>query len=130
MGAHNVGYTPNEAELAYVRKVFDECSAFLTICGGMMAPLAAGILQGKTATAPRFMIEGLRRDAPGTTWVERRWANDGKLWTSGALLNGLDMTRAFAEQIWGGEGNLADPLLEIGGWPIRDVDYRDVDGKL
>ena len=130
MGAHKVGYVPNEAELAFIRKAYEQCSAFLTICGGFDAPLRAGLMNGKTVTAPRFILEMLRHQSPDVDWVERRWARDGKLWTSGALLNGTDLMRAFAQHTWADKPGLINPLLEMGGWPIRDVDYKDVGGKL
>ncbi|PTB47333.1 hypothetical protein M431DRAFT_463272 [Trichoderma harzianum CBS 226.95] len=63
ISAHNVGYTPNDAELAFVRKAWNNCSAFLTICAGVKVAVQAGILGGKTATAPRFIINTLRRQS-------------------------------------------------------------------
>lgn len=131
MGASHISYDPTPPELAFVRKSWTQCSAFLTICGGMAAPLKAGILKGRTATAPLPLIPSLRADAPGTDWVEKRWVRDGKLWTSGALLNGLDLMRSFVVETWGGdEGGLVDVLLRFGAWPVRDVDYKDVEGGL
>jgi transcriptional regulator GlxA family with amidase domain len=130
MGAHDVGYNLNDAELAFIRKSFDECVAFITICGGFLAALQAGLLEGKTATGPRPMLDGLRQMAPGVKWVEKRWVRDGKLWTSGALLNGVDLTRAFATEYWGGKDTLVEFCLELGSYPVRDVNYADVQGKL
>ena len=74
---------------------------------------------------------------PGTDWVEKRWVRDGKLWTSGALLNGMDLMRGFGEEVWGGKeekeekeekghGSLVGFMLDMGCFPVRDVDYRDV----
>ncbi|KAK4665927.1 hypothetical protein QC763_408380 [Podospora pseudopauciseta] len=135
IGAYHAGYNPTETELAYVRKAYDNCSAFMTICGGIEVPLRAGILEGKTATGPRFMLDILRQLAPGTNWIEKRWASDGKLWTSGALLNGTDMVAAFQREVWGGkslteEDSLVEFMARVGGVPVRDVDYKDVDWKL
>ncbi|KAK5991947.1 hypothetical protein PT974_05341 [Cladobotryum mycophilum] len=125
IGAHNVGYTPNEVELEFVRKSWDNCSAFLTICGGIEVALQAGILEGKTAAAPRFFLDTLRTKAPATNWLEKRWTRDGKLWTSGAFLNGTDLVYAFAHSTWGGEGTPAAWMSALGCWPVRDVDYKD-----
>lgn len=127
-GANNLGYVHTEAELAYTRKAFGECAAFITICGGFDLPLRAGLFDGKTVTAPRFMLEMLRKQAPHVTWVEKRWQRDGKLWTSGALLNGTDLMRAFGTEHWGGETEktLSGTMLKMGGWPVRDVEYKDV----
>ncbi|KAI0012851.1 class I glutamine amidotransferase-like protein [Xylariaceae sp. FL0662B] len=130
MGAEKPGYVANEAELTFVRKCWEDCQAFITICAGLLTPLRAGILEGKTATAPRILLESLRRQAPGTNWVEKRWVRDGKLWSSGALLNGLDLMANFVAEFWGGEGTLAEFAAKFGAWPDRDIDYKDVSWKI
>ena len=119
-------YAITQSELDFIKKTEQGCAAFMFICAGMLSGLQAGLLKGKTATAPRFMLEQLRKDSPDVQWVEKRWANDGKIWTSGALLNGTDMTRAFALQTWGGEGSLAEFGMRLGAYPERDVNYADV----
>src|ERR1700761_1639422 len=124
MGAHDVGYTLSEKEVEFVKKSHEDCAAFLFICGGFMAALEAGLLTGKTATGPRPMVEMLRQRNPEVNWVTKRWAQDGKIWTSGALLNGTDMTKEFVTQVWGGEGSLAEFVLHFGGFPYRDVNYE------
>ena len=132
IGAHNMGYTPNAAELAFVRKSCETCTAFLTICGGIEVPLHAGLLNGKKATGPRFMLDMLRHQAPTTEWQEKRWVQDGKLWTSGALLNGTDMMQAFAKHVFAGsqDESLVGYISKLGGWPDRDIDYKDVPWKV
>ncbi|KAF4345077.1 hypothetical protein FBEOM_952 [Fusarium beomiforme] len=127
MGANSAGYVPNEAELAFMRKAYDECSVFLVICGGILVPLQAGILNGKTATGPIVLLDTVRKLAPEVNWVTKRWVRDGKLWTSGALLNGTDMMTNFMKHYWGGGNNLVDFLSKLGAWPDRDVDYKDAD---
>lgn len=76
------------------------------------------------------MLGGLRKAAPGVKWVEKRWVRDGKMWSSGALLNGLDLMRAFLMEYWGGEGSLVEFGLKLGAYPVRDVEYADVEGPL
>lgn len=125
MGAHFLDYEPSEGELAFIRKSYDDCAAFLTICGGIEGPLKAGVLAGKTATAPAPMLPLVRELAPGTTWVKRRWARDGKLWTSGTLLNGCDLMTAFVTEYWGGPGTLMDHMVKMGGWPKRSAEFKD-----
>ncbi|RYP65764.1 hypothetical protein DL771_008129 [Monosporascus sp. 5C6A] len=115
----------SEADLAFIRKSFDDCSAFISICGGILAPMQAGLLQGKSATGPRVLLPMVRQTNPGVDWQEKRWVRDGKLWTSGTLLNGLDLMNAFCQETWGGEGTLWDFISKAGSWPARDVDYKD-----
>ena len=98
-----------------------------TICGGVFVPMVAGLLEGKTATGPRMNLEELRSLSPKTNWVEKRWVRDGKLWTSGTLLNGTDLMRAFCHAVW---KELGDPSLvvyqaQLASWPNREVDYKD-----
>lgn len=93
-----------------------------------MAPLQAGLLSGQTATAPRMLLDMLRQQAPDVNWTEKRWqkSEDGKLWTSGALLNGTDMMRAWAEEnLVGDEQSIVSVALKVGSWPGRNVDYKD-----
>jgi transcriptional regulator GlxA family with amidase domain len=66
------------------------------------------------------MLQQLQKEDPRTTWVEKRYVRDGKLWTSGALLNGLDLMRDFAIEYW---PELANVVIPLGGWPERSVDY-------
>ncbi|KFY75550.1 hypothetical protein V499_04486 [Pseudogymnoascus sp. VKM F-103] len=130
IGAHNFGYTPNDSELRFVRKSWETSSAFLTICAGVEVPLQAGLLEGKTVTGPRFLLNELRRNGPKSNWVEKRWVRDGKLWTSGALLNGADLMHNFTSYYWGGGDDTIGALIsKMGGWPNRDVEYKDVPWK-
>lgn len=132
MGAHTAGYKPTEGELEFVRKSYDHAAAFLNICGGFETSNLAGVLKGKTCTAPRGMLGMLGEHHPETTWLDKRYVQDGKIWTSGALLNGLDMMRAFVTQTWGNEGpgSLAQYLIQLGHFPNRDIDYKDATGPL
>ncbi|KAK4503348.1 hypothetical protein PRZ48_004263 [Zasmidium cellare] len=126
MGANKMDYTPTPAELDFVRKSHDSCSAFIAVCGAFNTLLLAGLLEGKTATAPPILLKTLREEHPRVTWLNKRWHQDGKIWTTGTLVNGLDAMRAFVLQTWGGQGGFAEFLLRTGNWPKRDVDYRDV----
>jgi transcriptional regulator GlxA family with amidase domain len=73
------------------------------------------------------MVQELREKDPRTKWVERRWARDGKVWTSGALLNGLDMMKEFMAENW---PELTEIAVRTGGLPVRDVEYVGKDGML
>nr|POF21851.1 isonitrile hydratase [Quercus suber] len=123
MGANQMDYEPSASEIAFIRKSFETCSAFIAVCGGFRSLLLAGLLEGKTATAPRFLLDSLRQSSPGTKWVYKRWCRDGKLWTTGQLVNGLDAMRAFAEFTWGEQNGLVKNLLINGAWPSRDIDF-------
>lgn len=125
MGAHPIDYNPSEAELDFVRKSYASCAAFIAVCGGVDVPRAAGLLEGKTATGPRPFLEPWRKESPGTNWVAKRWVQDGKMWTSGALFNGTDLMHNFVKQTWPANG-LVEYAAKLGHWPDREVDYKDV----
>ncbi|RDH27187.1 hypothetical protein BDQ94DRAFT_185145 [Aspergillus welwitschiae] len=125
IGAGQMGYQATTTEKDFLRKCYAECSAFLSVCGASDALLATGILEGKTATGPLSFLPLFRQMSPGTNWVEKRWVRDGKIWTTGTLLNGLDMIAAFGREVWGGEGSLVEHVLRTGYFPSRDVDYED-----
>ncbi|KAI8234822.1 hypothetical protein K4K54_007570 [Colletotrichum sp. SAR 10_86] len=129
MGAHDFKYKTSPAEIAFIRKTFEQCSAFLTICGGMVPLLEAGILAGKTSTCPRMMFELMKKTVPVVNWVDKRWARDGKLWTSSTLLNGTDLIRAFATETWGQRTGMIEFFLDAGHYPDRDVDFKDFKGQ-
>jgi transcriptional regulator GlxA family with amidase domain len=132
MGAPAMGYIPTDTELQFIRKSYSQCVAFLNICGGVIPAQMAGVLEGKICTAPRMILPVFKQQFPETQWVEKRYVQDGKIWTSGALLNGLDMMRAFVTDTWGNEGPgvIAQFLLQLGHFPIRDNDYKDAPSEL
>ncbi|TDZ20184.1 Isonitrile hydratase [Colletotrichum orbiculare MAFF 240422] len=128
MGAHDASYKTGAGELSYIRKTYAHCGAFLTIYGGVIPLLEPGLVVGKTATCPRPYVELLRKSAPVVNGVDRRWARDGKIWTSNSLLNGTDLVRAFAIATWGGRTGLIEALLDTGHYPDRNVDFEDFYG--
>lgn len=119
-----MGYKANEAEKEFLRKSYNACTAMLCVCGGFEPVLSAGLMEGKTATGPRFLLPMLRELGPGVNWVEKRWVQDGKIWTTGALLSGFDMVAAFGRATWG-DGPLVGNLIKKGGFPERDIDYLE-----
>ncbi|KAJ6079648.1 hypothetical protein N7467_009401 [Penicillium canescens] len=126
VGAMSFNYQATEAEIAFLRKTHDDCTALLLVCAGFQPALVAGLLEGKTATAPRPFLATMKQSAPGVNWIQKRYVRDGKIWTTGSLLNGFDMVAAFGRESWGGEGTVVDVLTQEGGWPDRDVDYKDI----
>ncbi|KAF7550487.1 hypothetical protein G7Z17_g5658 [Cylindrodendrum hubeiense] len=128
MGAHDDKYRLTEGEKGFIRESYDTCTAFLTICGGIMAMLEAGLLEGKTVTGPRMIVEALKKQVPNVNWVDKRWVHDGKVWSSSSLLNGTDLIRGFATETWGGGSGMIEASLDAGHYPARDVDFKDFHG--
>lgn len=90
--------------------------------------LEAGLLEGKTVCAPRIVFEVMKKNVPNVNWVDKRWAHDGKVWSSSTLLNGTDLMRAFATETWGGRNGMVEAALDAGHYPVRDVDFKDFHG--
>lgn len=63
----NPPYTPTPGEIQYLRDTYysPTLQSLLTICGGMVPALQAGLLEGKRATAPRMMIPMFKGMASG-----------------------------------------------------------------
>jgi len=100
----------------------------------MMAPLQAGVLNGYHATGPRGLLPQLKQMAPDVKWEDKRYVHDGKLWSSGTLLNGMDMMAAFGRETFGAKkgekDTLADVSVDIAGWPVRGDEYAKNEGLM
>lgn len=59
MGAPEGIYKPSTAEKDFLRKVAADGAVFIAMCGGFSLLLHAGLLHGRTATAPRFLLDFL-----------------------------------------------------------------------
>lgn len=81
--------------LSFLRTQYEHCSAYLSVCTGYHPTLLAGLFKGKKATAPRGILPHLRARHPEVDWVAKRWVKDGKVWSSGAVMNGFDMMQAY-----------------------------------
>lgn len=122
IGAYFPTFTPTAADLLFIRKAYEQSTAFLTICGGVFPAVLAGVLKDHTCTGPREFLPQLKSMDPSVNWVEKRMCRDegGKVWTSGSLLNGLDLMREFAKEFW---PEMAQALVPIAGIPERSLDY-------
>ncbi|KAF2162450.1 hypothetical protein M409DRAFT_27074 [Zasmidium cellare ATCC 36951] len=78
MGANNMDYQPSISELAFIRKAFEDSSAFIAVCGAFRSLLLSGLLEGKTATAPRGML----KVSAAHRLRQIGWRNDGVVMVS------------------------------------------------
>ncbi|RMZ87256.1 hypothetical protein DV736_g5518, partial [Chaetothyriales sp. CBS 134916] len=91
---------PSPATTEFIRSHANASTTdILIICTGSFLAAHAGILDGKTATGPLPLVDShLKKFFPEVNWTDdRRWVVDesGKLWTSGAITNGLDLVAEY-----------------------------------
>ena len=74
---------PEESVCAWVRAHVQRGVELLTVCTGIYVAGYAGVLEGKVVSGPRGLAGVLREKFPGARVVDRRYVQDGKIWTSG-----------------------------------------------
>ena len=77
---------PEDEYLDFVRKHDAAGTSILSICTGAFVIGYAGIVKGRSVTAPRLLIPEMKGKFPDGHWDDSvRVARDGNLWTSGML---------------------------------------------
>ncbi|KAH0847794.1 hypothetical protein AYO21_04001 [Fonsecaea monophora] len=113
---------PGEDVLAFLRahKAADKTD-ILIICTGSFPAGFAGLFDGKTVTGPRALLGKLKEVFPAGNFVARRWERDGRIWSSGAITNGLDLTAAYLHDKF--QKELADLVCGMAEVGDRGQDY-------
>jgi transcriptional regulator GlxA family with amidase domain len=85
---------PNVA--AYIRRAAVETPIVMSVCSGSLVLAQLGILDGKPASTNAEMTDFARKAYPKVQWQDGvRWTVDGKLWTSGGVIEGISMMANF-----------------------------------
>ncbi|KAI4278260.1 MAG: hypothetical protein LQ337_001141 [Flavoplaca oasis] len=116
-------YRPSEAVQHFIRTQYQHVRHLLTICTGYTPALYSGVLDGKTATAPRGLLPMLKEEKPDVKWVEKRWVRDGKVWSSGAVANGMDMMACFMKEEFKEQGALTEMAMGMADFVRRGEAY-------
>jgi transcriptional regulator GlxA family with amidase domain len=67
----------------------------LSVCTGIFILGQSGVLKGKKASGPRPLVPTLQKKFPEATWVDnKRWVEDGNIWSSGKNELSLSMEKA------------------------------------
>ena len=109
-------YQATAGEKAFIKEQLPGLKALFGICTGSLVVAQAGVLDGVTATAPRELLPMLKQSAPNVKWTERRWEEDGKIWTSGGVTNGYDALAAFVRKTY---------APELVSWVLSMADVGD-----
>ncbi|KAF2008094.1 class I glutamine amidotransferase-like protein [Amniculicola lignicola CBS 123094] len=118
------GLRPEDEVLEFVRGHVGAGVDLLTVCTGVFVAGFAGVLEGKRATGTRGVMDVLGKTFPGVKWVDRRYTNDGRIWTAGGITNGMDMVAAYMRQSERFEGQLVDTVLAIADVQDRGQEYK------
>lgn len=84
----------NRPLLEFVERQANQCQAVLSVCTGSFILHAAGLLSGKNATTHWASLERLRA-LGDVKVVEKRFVEDGSIWTSAGISAGMDLMLAF-----------------------------------
>ena len=84
----------------WIRKIDQTTTYTASVCTGAWILGATGLLKGKKAATNWYEAEKMLTKY-GATFVEKRFVNDGKYWTSAGVTAGMDMSLAMVNDIWG-----------------------------
>lgn len=86
--------------LDWIRKIDRTTTYTTSVCTGGWILGATGLLNGKKATTNWYEAEQMLKKY-GATFVEDRYVQDGKYWTSAGVTAGMDMSLAILHDLWG-----------------------------
>lgn len=123
IGGPAPSYRPSEPIQRFIQDQYEHLRAFLTVCTGYIPALYSGILDGKTATAPRGLLPMLKEEKPDVQWVEKRWVRDGKVWSSGAVANGMELMAGFMWDEFEEQRGLTEVMMGMADFAKRGQAY-------
>lgn len=123
IGGPAPSYRPSEPIQRFIQKQYEYLRALLTVCTGYIPALYSGILDGKTATAPRGLLPMLKKEKPDVKWVEKRWVRDGKVWSSGAVANGMELMAGFMWEEFEEQRGLTEMMMGMADFAKRGEAY-------
>lgn len=108
----------------FVRSRVDELQGVFATCTGGIVAAQMGILDGKRATTNHPFVPVGQKLRPQVKWTaETQWVVDGKFWTAGGALAGMDMFAHWVKEKYGQD-------VAEAGWLALDFEPRDIHGKL
>jgi transcriptional regulator GlxA family with amidase domain len=112
-GAGSRRLLKHEAFLAWLVQQATQVEILASVCTGALALARAGLLAGRRATTHHASFDRLPELEPTVTVVrDHRYVQDGRVWTSGGISAGIDMSLAIVKAL------LADnaPVVEEMEW--------------
>lgn len=90
------------AEIEFVKKMYPQLKAVLSICTGATILARAGVLDGRRATTNKRAYKWATSTGPNVKWAAKaRWVLDGNIVTSSGISAGIDASYAFVALNYG-----------------------------
>ncbi|KZV61097.1 class I glutamine amidotransferase-like protein [Peniophora sp. CONT] len=125
-------YRANEATKSFIKGTYESGAHVLSVCTGILAVAASGILDDKIGTGPIGMIPMLREFFPKVKWNDaRRYERNaaegtaGQVWSSGSILDGVDEVAAFVREHFAAE--IAECTMYMASVPERSAEYSKME---
>jgi putative intracellular protease/amidase len=103
--------TKDTTTLNWIKKIDKKTKYTASVCTGAWILGATGLLQGKKATTHWYRAPEMLSKY-GATFVQQRYINDGKYWSSAGVTAGMDMSLALIKDIRG-ENYLKLAMLDL-----------------
>lgn len=88
--------------LAWIAEQAQRVQIMASVCTGALILARAGVLAGKRATTHHGAFDRLPELEPSVVVVrDKRFLQDGKVWTSGGISAGIDMSLAIVDHVLG-----------------------------
>lgn len=97
------------------------------VCTGVFPLTQTFVLHGRRATAPADFLPMFREKAPNTIWLKHRYVQDGNVWTSGTVTNGLDMMAAFMRGYFADRAEAVEIALKASAVAERGQEYAETE---
>jgi transcriptional regulator GlxA family with amidase domain len=101
----------NDHLLTWLAHTAPRTELVASVCTGALVLAAAGLLKGKSATTHHGAFERLPELEPSCKLVrDQRFTQDGKMWTSGGISAGIDMSLAIVKHLLGDNAVVIDEM--------------------
>ncbi len=106
----------NQNTLAWINKIAPNCQIIASVCTGAFILAAAGILENLEVTTHWEDQQALARLFPKlNVMADKRWIEQGNIWTSAGISAGIDMSLKLVERM---------TSAEIAGKTARQMEYQ------
>jgi transcriptional regulator GlxA family with amidase domain len=115
-GTFSTGELPMSATTFIARQTtIPSRVAVFSIASGVSALTQTGILHGKRATGPQYLLSSLRQRYPETHWREGEWTRHDNIWSSSSAVAAVDMLAAWMREYYWDRREAVECALSAAG---------------